>query len=533
MDSRPKIYFLVPLFLALALIIGYFLGKVLVPDSRPIIYMNDTRKGVNKLNEVINFINEAYVDTINPKELSEETINAMLQNLDPHSYYIPASDFTAVSEPLEGNFDGIGIEFRIITDTVVVINTIQGGPSEEVGLLAGDRIVIVDSTKIAGRQIENKDVIDKLKGPRGTKVKVKVFRKGAKDLLDFTITRNRIPIYSINVSYMLDDEIGYVRINRFARNTYAEFVEATNKLQDQGMKKLIVDLRGNGGGYLQAATDIADEFLAKNKLVVYTEGKARPRSAYYATGSGNLENIPLAVLINENSASASEILAGAIQDNDRGVIVGRRSFGKGLVQEQMRWPDGSAIRLTVARYYTPTGRCIQKSYAKGIESYHEEAYKRLERGELTTPDSIKFPDSLKYVTPKGKVVYGGGGIMPDVFVPIDTSGSDYLNRILFNGIFQQFAFDYVDKHKKDEKYFTLQDMFMQKFSVNKLLLNNFFSFAEEKGVPFDEHGYQKTKDYFHLRLKASIARYLFGENGYFMVMDDRDRTLGKAMDAIK
>ena len=533
MNGRPRIYVIVPLLLAVALVVGYFLGQVLMPDSRPIIHMNDSRKGVNKLNEVINFINEAYVDTVNPKNLTEETINAMLQNLDPHSYYIPATEFTAVSEPLEGNFEGIGIEFRLINDTVVVINTIQGGPSEEVGLVAGDRIVKVDSTVIAGVNIKNKDIISKLKGPRGTKVKVGVFRKGHEGLLEFTITRNRIPIYSINVSYMLEDQIGYVRINRFARNTYAEFVEATNKLLDQGMKKLIVDLRGNGGGYLQAATDIADEFLGKNKLVVYTEGKARPRSSYYATAKGRLQSLPLAILINENSASASEILAGAVQDNDRGVIVGRRSFGKGLVQEQMRWPDGSAIRLTVARYYTPTGRSIQKPYTKGIESYQEEAYKRLEKGELTSPDSISFPDSLKYRTPGGKVVYGGGGIMPDVFVPIDTSGSSYLNQILFNGIFQQFAFDYVDKHKKDEKYFALQDMFLNKFKVNKLLLNNFFSFAEERGVPFDPKGYQKAKDYIELRLKASIGRYLFDENTYFMVMDDRDKTLSKAVEAIQ
>ncbi len=525
---------MLPLLLAIALVVGYFMGKVLMPESQAIIFNNDTRKSVSKINEVINFIKEAYVDTINSTQLSEGTINSMLQSLDPHSYYIPASEFDAVTEPLEGNFEGIGIEFRLISDTVVVVNTVAGGPSEEVGILAGDRIIWVDTSKIAGQGVGNRDVIGRLKGPRNTKVKVKVYRKGASDkLLKFTITRNRIPIYSINVSYMIDTKVGYIKINRFARTTYTEFMEAANKLRDQGMEKLIVDLRGNGGGYLQAATDIADEFLESGKLIVYTQGKSRPRQAFYASSGATLLNIPLVVMINENSASASEILAGAIQDNDRGNIVGRRSFGKGLVQEQMSWPDGSAIRLTVARYYTPTGRCIQKPYGKDLDSYHEEAYKRLTSGELTSADSIQFPDSLKYVTPKGKVVYGGGGIMPDRFVAIDTSGSSYLNAILFNGIFQQFAFDYVDKHKTESKLFQNEKAFDKNFVVNQLLLSSFFNYAEEKGVPYDPVGFNAAEKYFLYRIKAGIARYLYGENSYFRIMNQRDNTVSAAVDEVQ
>ncbi|NQX99397.1 MAG: S41 family peptidase, partial [Flavobacteriales bacterium] len=409
-----------PLIIAGSIVLGIFLSAFLTPSNvndRTLIFPQNKRfNTATKLNEILNFIENTYVDSVDKKELTEESIKSMLATLDPHSYYIPAKEFDGMNESLEGNFDGIGVEFRIKNDTVLIISPIANGPSDRLGIKAGDRIVKVDTTDIAGVGISNAGVIKLLKGPRGTKVNVEIIRQGSKKRKHFTITRDRIPIFSIDAPYMINDNTGYLKITRFSKNTYEEFIKASQGLKDRGMKNLIIDLRNNGGGILQAATKIADEILMKNKMIVYTDGRARNKEEYFSTNKGILETTEIAIIINENSASASEILAGAIQDNDRGSIIGRRSFGKGLVQEQVQWPDGSALRLTVARYYTPTGRCIQKDYGTSLEDYHAEAYNRYDNGELLSADSIQFPDSLKFYTPEGKVVYGGGGIMPDIFV---------------------------------------------------------------------------------------------------------------------
>jgi carboxyl-terminal processing protease len=384
-----KKYYL-PIVFALVLVIGLLLGKKLEEKTNS----NTGFYSQNKLSSVLNYIDRNYVDVVKNEKLEEAAIPAMLKQLDPHSVYIPAKELKRVNEPLKGNFDGIGIMFNMQKDTVIVISTITGGPSERIGIMPGDRIVKVNDTIIAGVDISNSEVIGKLKGPRGTTVNVGIKRKNADNLLYFDIVRDKIPLYSVDVSYMINDDIGYVKISRFASTTYKEFVEAIEKLKKQSLKKIIIDLRGNSGGFMNAATNIADQFLDQGKLIVYTEGKSSPRNDVYSTSRGLCKDMDLAILIDEWSASASEILAGAIQDNDRGIIVGRRSFGKGLVQEQSKLSDGSAIRLTIARYYTPTGRCIQKSYQNGAENYFDDLNERFENGEFSEADSIHFNDSL-------------------------------------------------------------------------------------------------------------------------------------------
>ncbi len=414
--KSSTIYF--PIILSVAIIIGIGIGYFFSfkNNNQSQVISNDNK---GKIEKVLSYIEQHYVDKIKPDSLSDLTLSALLNNLDPHSEYIPASELQTVNEPLEGNFDGIGVEFNILKDTITVVNPIAGGPSEKVGIKAGDKIIFVNTEKVAGIKISNQQVFKKLRGERGTKVKVKIKRTNSVQLIEFVITRGEIPIYSIDAAYMIKSTIGYIKINRFSASTYKEYLDSFNKLKKSGMKKLIIDVRGNGGGYLNAAVDIIDELLPKGTRIVYTEGQASPRKDYKATDKGGFENEEVVVLIDEGSASASEILAGAIQDNDRGVIIGRRSFGKGLVQEQMEMPDGSALRLTTARYYTPTGRCIQKSYSNGKEKYFEEEFNRYENGELLSVDSIKFADSLKFKTPSGKIVYGGGGIMPDIFIALD------------------------------------------------------------------------------------------------------------------
>src|SRR3954471_4115693 len=415
--NRPKFYIYLPIVFALVLLLGILIGRTFGFTSRNGIISINSKNPYNKIDEILHYINEQYVDTVNNKQLVEKTITTMLQNLDPHSSYLTAEDAKSNNEPLQGNFEGIGIEFNIVEDTIRVLSAIPGGPSELVGIQAGDKIVEVEGKKVAGIKITNKDVLAKLKGPGETKVKVGILRRGKSAIQNFTITRGTIPIYSVDVSYMLTPKIGYIKISRFATDTYNEYLKAFDKLQKMGMQQLVIDLRGNGGGYLNTAVSLADEFLPKGKEIVYTIGKARPRTDYKATEKGHFENGKLVILIDDGSASASEILAGAMQDNDRATIIGRRSFGKGLVQEQSEFSDGSAMRLTIARYYTPTGRCIQKTYSNGLEDYYKEEYSRYNSGELENVDSIKINDSLKYTTPGGKIVYGGGGIIPDVFVP--------------------------------------------------------------------------------------------------------------------
>lgn len=487
----------------------------------------------SKFDEVMYYLHQSYVDTIDSGEVEENAIVAMMDELDPHSQYISLKEFNAVNDPLLGSFEGIGVQFRIVDDTVAIVNTIKGGPSEKVGIMAGDRIVYVNDSLIAGVKIQNDSVMRLLKGPKGTQVKVKNHRRGVEGLLDFTITRDVIPTYSIDIAYMLDKETGFIKLSKFSATTYKEFMAAAKKLKGEGMQRLVFDLRGNSGGYLSAAVEIADEFLPKGSLVVFTEGRSRPKSAFFARRKGLLEDMPVAVLIDGESASASEIVAGALQDNDRGTIIGRRSFGKGLVQEQIVLSDGSAIRLTVARYYTPTGRCIQKPFNGNKEDYLMESFDRYENGELFSKDSIHFADSLQYTTPKGKVVYGGGGIMPDVYVPlVDDSTEYYFNRIVNLGILYQYAFDYCDRHRTELERYKDVDAFAQQFKVTDNMFNELIRQADAKGVKGNDKEKQVARKQTNILLKAYIARNLFDEEGFYPVYRPMDDVLQKALEVL-
>ncbi|MEM9022980.1 MAG: S41 family peptidase [Bacteroidota bacterium] len=532
-NSTRSIY--LPVMLALALIAGIYLGATLNFGNKPVPQGLSLwpERDFNKINAILNYVEREYVDSVSRKQLVDETVQYMLQELDPHSYYITAEELQALNEPLEGNFDGIGVQFLIQQDTVVVITPVAGGPSEKVGIQPGDRIVEVEGNSIASQGITNRKVMDMLRGERGTEVAVGVKRSGQKDLLDFVITRGEIPINSVDVGYMVDEETGYVKISRFSKRTYEEFLATTEALLQQGMRKLILDLRGNGGGYLEAAKNLVDEFLPANQLIVYTEGRARPRKTYKSTKSSRLLDVELAVLIDEGSASASEIVAGAIQDNDRGWVIGRRSFGKGLVQEQSDWPDGSATRLTIARYYTPTGRCIQKPYDEGIRQYQEDYYNRLQSGELLDADSIDFPDSLKFTTPRGKVVYGGGGIMPDVFVPADTAGSTiYLSKLRYQGLINQYAFEYADKHRDALSGFGEVATFRKRFSVSGNLMDEFLQFADSNGVVPGSGELGRSSAQIELQLKALIGRHIWQNKGYFPILNEQDETVRKAQNVL-
>lgn len=532
--NRPRFYIYLPIFFALILILGIFIGRTLNMVDSPGILSVDSNQPYGKVDEILRYVNEQYVDTIQPDKLVDKTIIAMLQNLDPHSAYITKDELADMNEPLQGNFEGIGVEFNIVDDTIRVIDAIAGGPAEAVGVQAGDRILKVDGAKVAGIKITNKDVMAKLKGKGGTKVKVSVLRKGNKKQLEFTITRGTIPIYSIDISYMVAPATGYIKISRFAATTYEEYLEAYTKLKQEGMTKLIIDLRGNGGGYLNTAVEIADEFLSNGKGIVYTEGKARPRKDYKATKEGQFEEGKLIVLIDDGSASASEILAGALQDNDRATIIGRRSFGKGLVQEQSEFTDGSAIRLTIARYYTPTGRSIQKPYAHGVEAYYDEEFHRFESGELQNADSIKITDSLKYKTTGGKIVYGGGGITPDIFVGIDTSGrSRYLSEVIYNGLVNDFAFDYADKERTTLRSYKTVEKYKNTFVINENVMNEFVAYAEKNGVKRNDAQLAQSKEILKTQLKALIARNIWNNQGFYPVIGMQDNILKKAIELMK
>jgi carboxyl-terminal processing protease len=416
----------------------------------------------------------------------------------------------------------------------MVVSTISGGPSESVGLKPGDRLVFVDGKNVAGIGITNEEVFKKLRGTGGTKVKLKVRRNNVSKLLDFTIVRGKIPIKSIDVAFMVDDQIGYIKVSRFAATTYNEYIEAFGKLKNAGMQKLILDLRDNPGGYLDAATELADEFLPDKKLLVYTQGKSRPRSNHYATSVGAFETGKLFVLINEGSASASEILAGALQDWDRAEIIGRRSFGKGLVQEQTMFPDGSGMRLTVARYYTPTGRCIQKSYTDGLEAYNDDLDNRFKHGELINADSVHFTDTVKYVTPGGKVVYGGGGIMPDVFIPIDTTDDNEFTRAVFGlGLVSQFCYDYVDRHRPELSVYKTAKQFDEHFQPEVKIKSDFIAYAIKDGAKPDEKLINASQKLITTQLKATLARLLFGNDGFYPVLLKNDKTFLRAVEDAK
>ncbi len=526
-QSNKRLVYM-PLVLALMIIIGMYIGgrlNFIDNENRFFIYPQ-----TNKLTSIIDYIQEEYVDSVSADSMIDEAIPVILENLDPHSVYIPAKDLERTNEPLEGNFDGIGVEFNIQKDSIIVVNTILGGPSEKVGILAGDRIVFVDDSLIAGIGITNSGVIKLLKGKRGTKVKLGIIRKNSKEILEFEVIRDKIPLYSIDASFMINDSTGYIKISRFSRTTYDEFISGVNKLQALGLKNLIVDLRGNGGGYLQIATELIDEFLKADKLMVYTEGRSRPKSESVSTSNGICKDYKLVVLIDELSASASEIFAGAIQDNDRGIIVGRRSFGKGLVQEQTKFPDGSGIRLTVARYYTPSGRCIQKSYSNGNNEYFHELAQRFEHGEFSVEDSISYTDTLKYFTAAGRVVYGGGGIMPDIFVPVDTTEvSEYYSKVRNLGLIYKFAFEYTDKWRQKLKAFENYKELVS-FLREKKLVAKFVKFAQKEGVKANWTDINYSKELLNTVIIAQITRNIFESEGYYQVISTIDMTLQKAME---
>ncbi len=522
-----------PLFFALVLIIGIFVGIRLNRNSQQnqlLQLFSNEKNNTNKLDELLDYVLREYVDTLNRDSLTDVTIETLLGNLDPHSAYIPASDLQATNEPLNGNFEGIGIEFNLLRDTIYVVTAIPGGPSEKAGLKSGDKIIFVDGKNVAGVKITNEMVFKNLKGKGGTVVKIGVLRYGTSTIEYFKITRGKIPIYSVDAAYMMDSITGFIKISRFASTTYQEFDNALSKLEKQGMKQLVLDLRGNPGGFLDAAIDISDEFLTKGKMIVYTQGKNKPRQNSIASEKGRFEKQKLAILIDENSASASEIVAGAVQDNDRGVIIGRRSFGKGLVQEQTEFKDGSAIRLTIARYFTPSGRCIQKPYENGrIEDYYQDEMERYDNGELVNADSVKLNKKLKYTTPAGKTVYGGGGIMPDYFIPIDTTKvSRYISELLYKNLINDFALEYVNKNRAQLKYTSAKE-FNQQFKVNTPLINELKSYANKNNIKSSASDLGKGLDLLSTHLKAYIAKDIFNQEAWFFVKNANDDACKKAL----
>lgn len=514
--KNHRIYFYIPIIICVFFGMGILAGHFLPGGNSTL--TNDKFGPVNnKLDAVLEYIQEEYVDSVSKDKLVELSIPALLQNLDPHSIYIPAAEFNDLNEPLEGEFEGIGVQFNIQNDTIIVVNTVSGGPSERRGIMAGDRIVKINDTLVAGIKIKNADVMKKLKGKKDSHVKLSIKRANIKNLLLFDITRDKIPLVSIDAAFMANKNTGYIKISKFARTTAQEFRNAIFTLQQQGMKKIIVDLRGNGGGYLDAATQIADEFLPEGKLIVYTKGRSRTQANTFATSEGSCQNEEIIVLIDEWSASASEIFAGAIQDNDRGTIIGRRSFGKGLVQEPVFFHDGSSLRLTVARYYTPTGRCIQRPYNNGETSYYEEIADRYNNGEMEIKDSIKQNDSLKFKTPGGKIVYGGGGIMPDIFVPIDTSGiTKYFSEVVSRALIYKFAFDYTDNNRNRLKSFhTWQEL--EKYLDKINLLSLFIDYSSKNGITPNNQDIDKSKQLINTHLKAYVIRNIFDDKGFYPV----------------
>jgi carboxyl-terminal processing protease len=528
-NNSKKIVFL-PIVLGIAVALGILIGRFL-PADNDISQHSNIRSRNDKLNSILNIIESNYVDSVNRNDLVETAIPAILKKLDPHSVYIPAKDLARSNEPLQGNFEGIGISFSMLTDTILVISTIPGGPSEKLGLLPGDKILYVNDSLVAGRHIIDEKIMGMLKGPRGTMVKIKVLRNGQKDLIPFEITRDKIPIYSVDVDYMVNDSIGYIKINTFAMTTYDEFMKGLRELKEHGMTSLILDLRGNSGGIMEAAINIADQFLKEGQLIVYTKGRASPRSEAKATGKGEFETGNLVVLIDEWSASASEILAGALQDNDRGTIIGRRSFGKGLVQEPIPFSDGSGMRLTIARYYTPTGRSIQKSYKEGYDKYYADLNERYTHGEFEIPDSIHFSDSLKFTTPGGKTVYGGGGIMPDKFVPVDTSGvSPYFLKI--RSYIYRFALKYTENNRELLKKYT-ETGEMEKYLDKQALLDQFVQFASANGIKKDPVGIKISGEIIHTQIEAYIARNILDNKGFYPIWERIDTTLKYAIDYLK
>lgn len=524
---------LMPFLLAICLVAGILIGTFYTN------HFSGNKLGIintssNKLNALLHIIDEQYVDTVSMFNLVEEAMPQILAELDPHSSYIPAKDLEAVNSDLKGSFSGIGVQFTIQDDTIHINSVIQGGPSEKVGLLAGDRIVEVDDSSFVGKIVTNSEAMRRLKGEKGSKVKLGIYRPGEKEILHFTVVRGDIPVKSIDAAYMINDKFGYVKVNKFGETTYPELLVALAQLSQANCKGMIIDLRGNTGGYMAAAIQMVNEFLPNNKLIVYTEGRKSPRENYTSNGTGSSQTMPLIVLMDEGSASASEIFAGAIQDNDRGTIIGRRSFGKGLVQQPIEFSDGSAIRLTIARYYTPSGRCIQKPYEKGNDAEYEmDIITRYEHGEFFSADSIKQNIKEIYHTSLGRTVYGGGGIMPDIFVPQDTTGmTSYYRMAATRGLIVRYTLDYTDKNRnKLKEYDTPQKM--EAYLKTQNLLEKFAVYAEKKGLKRRNILMYKSKQLFEESLYGNIIYNMLGIEAYIAYSNLTDKTVQKALEVLE
>ena len=535
MSQKNKLRY-IPLIVAVSIVAGILIGTFYAKR-----FGNQERPGIgftaptsNKLNGLLRIIDDRYVDTVRMSDLIEEAMPQILGELDPHSSYIPAKDLQAVNDDLRGSFSGIGVQFTIQQDTIHISDVISGGPSEKVGIMPGDRIVEIDDSAFVGKIVTNNESMKRLKGPKGSEVKLGIFRQGEKEILHFTIIRGDIPVKSIDATYMLNDKFGYIKVEKFGETTYPEMLIALAKLHQENCEGVVIDLRGNTGGYMGSAIQMINEFLPKGQLIVYTEGRKSPRENYPANGTGSSQTLPLVVLLDEGSASASEIFAGAIQDNDRGTIIGRRSFGKGLVQQPIEFNDGSAIRLTIARYYTPSGRCIQKPYTKGKgEQYEMDLLTRYEHGEFFSQDSIKQDESHIYYTSLGRPVYGGGGIMPDIFVPQDTTGvSSYFSTAVNRGLTIQFAFQYTDQNRQKLKKYETADELL-KYLKTQNILEKFARFAESKGLKRRNILMYKSKDLFDRNLYGNIIYNMLNMEEYVKFLNQTDKTVLKAIEVLE
>lgn len=530
-DPMKRLNIWLPLLLSFILVIGMLLGfKLQDGDAKT----QSLSGKPGTIEELLRLIESKYVDETNRDELVETAINNILKELDPHSSYIPATRLQSVNEELSGKFEGVGIQFTVLKDTIFVVTPISGGPADKLGVMAGDKIVMIEDSIVAGINISTDDVIDKLKGKKGSEVKIGIQRGKGKKIIDYTITRDEIPLISVDAAYMLNEATGYIKVNRFSGTTYQEFMEKVEVMTNDGLQNLVIDLRGNPGGYLTAATKMLDQLFEERKLLVYTEGRTYARNNYKSTGRQLFPLDKIAVLIDEGSASASEILAGAVQDHDRGMIIGRRSFGKGLVQEQYNLSDGSALRLTVARYYTPSGRSIQKPY-DDMDAYGEEAYNRFQSGELVSQDSVAVTDSTKFYTADGRVVYGGGGIMPDIFIPIDTT--------LFSNVFYTTALQYVPQFvyseytelEKDLTGFKTVQVLNNQFNITDAMFDKFIDYIkkEEENFKVNSAELAKAKNKVQQRIKAYFARQVFQDTGYFYIMNQDDEMLKAALKSME
>ena len=527
-QNKKRFY---PLVVSIAVIVGILLGSFFAnhfSGNRLSIINNSS----NKVLDLFHLVEDQYVDSVQIPDLVEKAMPQILKELDPHSTYISASEVEESMQDLRGSFSGIGVQFTIYKDTIRVVKVIKGGPSESAGLLAGDRIVAIDGESYVGDTIDNAGVMKRLKGVKHSELDLQVKRAGVKETLDFHLTRGDIPLKTIDAVYMVNPEVGYIRIKSFGDTTYPEFLAALAKLQTQGFEKLILDLRGNPGGYMESATQIANDFLPRNSLIVYTKGRKSPRKDYVTDGRGTYPVMPLVVLVDETSASASEILAGAIQDNDRGIIVGRRSFGKGLVQVPIEFPDGSMLRLTIARYYTPSGRCVQKAYDKGQYDYDSDLLKRAEHGEYFSADSI-HTSGLAYKTRLGRTVYGGGGIIPDYFIPRDTAGiTDYFRQVYFNGTIYQYAYNFVDKNRDKIKNCTTVDE-VKKFVAHKNLVEDFVRYASHNGIRRRNLMIQRSYKLLHSYILTAIVGDILDDNAQTQYINETDQGVLKALDILK